>query len=546
MKKANLKSSSQIGRREMLAGMIGLPVFLSGCGSKQELPLPAGQFVGPSEKLGHRLRQKDRPVPADDAWRRARVVIAGGGIAGLSAAWRLWNAGIRDFVLLEVEPFPGGTSASGRSEANEFPWAAHYLPVPMKENRLLVSLLKDMNVVQGEDDEGEPIVAEELLCRDPQERLYYKGRWYEGIYLEAGASDDDRRQLHAFQAEMDRWAAWRDGRGRRAFAIPISSGSDDPEVTALDSLSMAEWMDRHEWNSPRLRWLVNYSCRDDYGTNIEQTSAWAGVFYFASRIRRPGAKSQPLITWPEGNGRFVDYLYRQVAGNVRLDWAVSEIIPQESETGANVDVVAMNGRGETIGYHADWVIYAVPRFLAPFLIRDYREKTPPHLADFEYAPWMVANLFLHDRPKGRGFPLSWDNVMYESPSLGYVVATHQKCLDYGSTVLTYYYPFTEGDPRTLRAELLAMEWSDCAEMILDDLSLAHPDIAALTDRLEVMRWGHAMIRPRTGFVWGQARRVAAEPFRNIHFANTDLSGLALLEEAFDHGLRAADEILLTR
>jgi hypothetical protein len=77
---------------------------------------------------------------------------------------------------------------------------------------------------------------------------------------------------------------------------------------------------------------------------------------------------------------------------------------------------------------------------------------------------------------------------------------------------------------------------------LSDLSRAHPDIRGLVERLDVMRWGHAMIRPRTGFMWGSARREAAKPFRGIHFAHSELSGVALFEEAFDNGLRAADEI----
>ncbi len=57
-----------------------------------------------------------------------------------------------------------------------------------------------------------------------------------------------------------------------------------------------------------------------------------------------------------------------------------------------------------------------------------------------------------------------------------------------------------------------------------------------------MRWGHAMIRPKPGFVWGDARRAAAEPFRGVHFAHSDLSGVALFEEAFHHGCRAAEEV----
>jgi hypothetical protein len=61
-----------------------------------------------------------------------------------------------------------------------------------------------------------------------------------------------------------------------------------------------------------------------------------------------------------------------------------------------------------------------------------------------------------------------------------------------------------------------------------------------------MRWGHAMIRPRPGFVWGGARRAAARPYRAVHFANSDLSGVGLFEEAFYHGVRAAEEVLAAR
>ena len=53
-------------------------------------------------------------------------------------------------------------------------------------------------MLEGRDARGQPVAAEEYLCRDPQERLFYKGRWYEGLYLHAGASADDREQLQAF------------------------------------------------------------------------------------------------------------------------------------------------------------------------------------------------------------------------------------------------------------------------------------------------------------------------------------------------------------
>jgi hypothetical protein len=36
------------------------------------------------------------------------------------------------------------------------------------------------------------------------------------------------------------------------------------------------------------------------------------------------------------------------------------------------------------------------------------------------------------------------------------------------------------------------------------------------------------------------------PWRGIHFAHSELSGMALFEEAFYHGVRAAEEVLAAR
>src|SRR5947209_1522442 len=130
-------------RREMLAAFLGLPAALAGCSpSHPAPPLPAGELVGASDRLGHRLREEGPPQPA--SWQHVGVVIVGGGVAGLSAAWRFLQAGFHDFLLLELEPAPGGTSRSGTSPLVPYPWGAHYIPVPMKENRLLITLLEEM------------------------------------------------------------------------------------------------------------------------------------------------------------------------------------------------------------------------------------------------------------------------------------------------------------------------------------------------------------------------------------------------------------------
>jgi len=509
----------ELSRRELLLAFLGFA-----CSPRSHRSLPPGEIVGASDSVGHRLRTPQHIVPSE--WTSHDVVIVGAGVAGLGAAWRFEHADFSDVVVLELEPVAGGTSRSGKA----FPWGAHYVPVPLREDRALTRVLSEMGILESTDP---PTAAEQFIVRDPEERVFYRGRWYEGLYLNAGASADDLRQLRELEAEIAKWVAFRDGRGRRAFAIPSALASDDAEVMALDRMSMGAWMDAHRWTSPRLRWLVDYACRDDYGARLSDTSAWAGVFYFASRVAVPGKESEPLITWPEGNGRLVAHLGR--SARVDTGWLVTSVTPTER----GVEVVAVSrDRRHARGIHASHVVFAAPQFIAARVIPDYRDTR-----DFVYGSWLVANLTLKDRPASAGFPLAWDNVLYESPSLGYVVATHQSGIDYGPTVLTYYYALCDHDPRVARERLLSLNRDQWAEVVLSDLERAHPEIRTLTQRLDVMRWGHAMIRPHPGFIASEARRRAQEPLRNIHFANADLSGVALFEEALYHGVRAAEEVL---
>jgi hypothetical protein len=525
-----------ITRRELLIALLGTKFASAACRSPIGTNFPEGEIVGQDVSLGHLLRESRAfDVPADN-WETRKVAIVGGGIAGLTAAWKLRKEGIDDFVLVELERQIGGTSQSGTGQPVSYPWGAHYLPVPFKENTELIGLLDEMSLIEARDEAGEVVVKGQYLCREPEERVFYKGRWYEGLYLNVGASEEDKRQLGIFQRQIDKWVAWRDASGRRAFAVPVASCSTDIEVTALDKISFADWLRQNGFTSERLLWYCDYACRDDYGLKLDQTSAWAGLFYFCSRVRRNSVESQPFITFPEGNGRFVDHLFGAVKDNVRRSQIVVSVVPTEK----GVDVICLDGN-DVRGLRCEKAIFASPIFTAPYLIRGF-DAFPAQA--FNHNAWFVANLHLKDRPKPRfakDFPLAWDNVLYESPSLGYVTATHQKGIDYGPTILTYYFPMChEPDGRTT---LFNYEWRQLADVCLTDLGRAHPDIYELTTRIDIMRWGHAMISPRPDLIWSGVRERAMKPYRNIHFAHTDLSGIALFEEAFYHGLRAAREVL---
>ena len=192
-----------------------------------------------------------------------------------------------------------------------------------------------------------------------------------------------------------------------------------------------------------------------------------------------------------------------------------------------------------VEYVAEWVIFAAPTFLARYVI----EGAPP-ARGFQYSPWLTANLTLDRPPQPEGQEAAWDNVIFESPALGYVDATHMSIASRQErNVWTYYWSLAEHTPEAGRRLLLDKDWRYFKDAILHDLSRAHPDIGNCVARVDVMRMGHAMVRPSPGFVLSEDRSRWRKPLGRIHFANSDLSGFSIFEEAQYRGVQAADRVI---
>lgn len=554
-------------RRELITLALGsAAATLSGCdrwNAAFSKPLPQfGDWLAPNFAVGHQLRDKTPTTASGNAtsFRDANgdqaplpdehvpVAIVGGGVAGLSAAWRLQNAGVQDFIVLELESVPGGTSRSGSRDGASFPWGAHYLPVPMPDNRPLIECLHFLGIVESFSDDG-VIVGEQHLCREPEERLWAGGRWQPGLWPSAIATQDDERQLREFQTAMMAFAGKRDDQGRRWFAIPIESSSPSESARSLDQMSMADWMVSQSLDSLPLRWLVDHSCRDDYGLSIDDTSAWAGIFYFAARTDPVTGDSQSVMTWPGGNGFLVDGLSRDLGPRLRCGQAVLDARHDAADAVSPVVLTVTDTRTrQTRTIAADRVIWAIPQYIARRLVPRRSEIQEPvnGPSPLDYGSWWVANVHLRDRPAETSGMMCWDNVIHASPSLGYVNAAHQTGRDHGPAVLTWYMAIPDRPAQSARQKLLGWNWADAAEVVCTDLEMAHPDIRPLIDRIDILRWGHAMIRPHVGSLFHPDRVLRAKPDGPHHFAGTDLSGIALFEEAFDHGIRAADEVIKAR
>jgi protoporphyrinogen oxidase len=524
-------------RRELLAALVGAPLGLQAC--KRASPGVKGALRGPRLELGHRLRD-GAALSLDQARAhptRVRVLVVGAGPSGLSAAWRLEQLGIRDYLVLDLERRPGGTSVFGEDGVVPHPWGAHYVPLPSPDNRALVKLLDEVGALEWLPD-GNFVGAERALVRAPEERVFADGEWQEGLVPASRMQPADKAEFERFEALVAGYAARRDARGRRAFALPLERSSDDPDLIELDRSSARQFLDGHGFRSPLLAWYVEYACRDDYGLSLERTSAWAMLFYFAARATS-AHPTAPFLTWPEGNGRLVSHLARLAGDRIKTGLLATDVVPGER----SVSVAAFDAERSTLlRFEAEHVILSIPKFVAAKIVRPYRDARPDFLREFRYAPWLVANVHLKGRPKSKGFPFAWDNVLLDSPSLGYVVATHQTLSDFGPTVWTYYRPYSELSPEEGRERLFSLDHAAATSAIVSDLARAHDRLEDFIERIDVYRWAHAMVAPVPGFIWGPARRRAKEPIGRVHFAHSDLSGLSLFEEAQYWGVRAAETV----
>jgi phytoene dehydrogenase-like protein len=530
------------GRRQFLeqAAGLGLSALLAGSAGlvacqPSSLKHIRGGMVGANHAVGHLLRSPEK-LPPPSQTLETDVLIVGGGVAGLSARRWLWQQGMREVLLVEMENRAGGNSVSGQNAVSAYPWGAHYLPIPDLRNRELLDFLTESQVITGFNPDGLLVYNDYYLCHDPEERLFINGHWQEGLVPEVGISDEDKQQIARFFKLVEDLKQAKGNDGRDAFAIPLDGSSADEKFRQWDAVSFETYLNEQQFTSPYLRWFLEYGCKDDYGTTLATTSAWAGLHYFAARKGvAANAEANAVLTWPEGNAFLVKQLEKQAQSPIQSNRLVFRI--EETDQGVRVlsyDVVQKT----TTAIQARKVLLATPQFITKNLIKN-------RVSDgFAYAPWLVANLTVSGLPQSRGMPLCWDNVIYGSPSVGYVTATHQHLKSSDQKVITVYWPLVEEPPDVARRKAYQTTHEEWVSLLVADLEKAHPGVTEYISAIDCWVWGHGMIAPTPGFIWGDSRQRAAEPINSkLYFAHSDLSGISIFEEAFYQGIRAAKEIL---
>jgi hypothetical protein len=504
-----------------------------------------GELIEETYGLAHRLRDGDLTIPslAPEGPLHDAIVL-GGGVSGLMAAWDLLRGGLSDVVLYEKEGYVGGNARKGHANGTDYTCATWSVVRP--KDPFLTRLFQDLGVITGFDADGTPRIDPALVGGGPDNNTLVDGVWYHDPYEggEAIAAAVARMPLSArekadeidFRQDLEAWAERKGSDGRPAFAMPVEEGSRDPEILALDRITMEEYGRRRGWG-PRAMTLVDDFSTSTIGGLASQVSAYGFLSFNA--LGQGGED----ITLPGGNAWLAERLADRL-GHDRIRTGLMAVRVENAGREARV-ILADPKTGRFTMRRARAVVVACQKHITGRMVPELAAAGRDAWLRYQYGALIMGAASVRRTPVLKGAPLAWFNTVIGRLSQGFLVG------DYNSegwrrgdarrpNVLCLWAPL-EG--RATRMDLLTRPWSFWADRLADDLEHMVPGILKDLTRLDVYSWGHHMVIPYPGFLTGTERADLARPLGRITFAHSDRHGMPSFELATRAGHDAAREAL---
>jgi oxygen-dependent protoporphyrinogen oxidase len=444
---------------------------------------------------------------------RAEVVVVGGGIAGLSAAWELRD---RDVVVLEAEPRIGGRLMSEPRPPYWLNFGGHVVGGPATATG---RLLQETNIQAAEL----PGVLGGLVLGG---RLLAGGR-VETYPLRARISMRDRLALVRAGGRL-RLAVSRYGRVSRPRAGESEADRRARVLAFRDDTTFAEFLGPV---SPVVDAVFRATIRRSSG-EPEDVSAGYGIGYFQ-------------LVWDRSKG-----LTRTiVGGSSRLPEAIAAALRGRVFTGCSVTAVARTAGGVAVGFVEDGgkerfidaraAVVATPAPVARAIIRDLPGQVERALEGITYGPYVVGAFLT-----GETSPMAYDDVYAAAtPGLSFNMLFNTANVlrgggarQPGGTLMVYA-------AADLARRLSELDDGEIERRFLEDIHAIFPPLRGRVLEGVIRRWDPGLPHPRPGRHLLQP--ALEQPLGAVHLAG-DYLGTTYIETAIETGVAAARRISSAR
>jgi Flavin containing amine oxidoreductase len=427
-------------------------------------------------EICHQLRdghQFDRP----DATREADIVILGGGVAGLSAAYFLRG---KDFLLLEKEDHFGGNAFQEEYDGQPFATGSAYA---------------------YKDDEGDQLAAEiglKLLpVNNPDPTIVNKtfvpDTWNAGI-----------DQLPYKKEVRESFRKFRDAMMKINLRERMTELDSEPftKYTAAYASEVQQWWDGY---GP-----------SNWGAVCEDTSGLIGVGAMQDLVTGGDAKR---VILPGGLGcithKLVEVLQPQYKDRLLGDATVVAVVQDKDA----VRVTYLHG-GKLTTVSAKVALMCTPKHITSRLVLNLPSDQKNAMRRTRYAPYPVVNVIFDKPVYNRGYDTwcpgnSFTDFIVADWTVRNTPGYKQK-----NNILSFYTPLRENQRSTLLDE------EDCkslAARVLADFQKLLPEFNVDPIEVRIYRRGHPMYMAAPG-QYTKNRLAAARPTDRIYFGNSDSGG----------------------
>lgn len=506
------------------------------------------------------------------------VVVIGGGLAGLSSALYLTDAG-KKVLLLEKESYLGGLSAGGmEGDGTEFGRGAAYWTDPYEEEEAILN-----RIGLGEFRKTNPIP-------EPIDSYYVRGQYFKGIWDEETLAKLPA-SFSVFKFELQRLID-----ENKIPNQPIEEAEKYGQSLDLDRINSRQWIESfpksleqfvNQQNAPdavKLKLgkeiferynnemashqlagptgmeavveLLNLYCRSALGGNTDDVSAVSLANFYESEIFT-------RYTSDEGNGIAPAKIVAELAKKPTLFKGLTQapVVKVRSLDGS-VEI-QYNLKGVSHLVRGQYAVFASQLMLAPRLIENFEKKAPEQaqlIQSLGYTHYMVHSVHVKGQPYRAAYD-TWVHANdYTDNDFSDVILgdwMNPKMLGYlgfrdfkadppiQDGVFSIYHPLPKklakldlSENESKRIALRATKrLADLFSKLPSDLWQGEFKVRYI----ETNRWPYSIHTTRPGFFTNMVR-VMRRPFGRVFFAHSNL-GTPAFEEALFRGHCAADNVL---
>jgi oxygen-dependent protoporphyrinogen oxidase len=464
----------------VVAGAVtaGCPVDLSLMSAQTAETRSGGANVdGEDNRICHQVRD-GRVFSRPPASARHDVVIVGGGVSGLTAAYRLQH---REVLLLEKEPQWGGNAYAMEYNGSTYGTGSAFLWSDSEAFRLAKEIGLDPLAVNSPD--GSIING-----------VFVPDTWGDGINklpyppITRDSFKKFKKEIMAIDVEK---------RGMELYNVPFSS------LMKLYAREIKQWWDTFGMSH--------------WGATSDETAAGLAITEFQEVVDQSRADNR--YTWPGGLGaitrKLAEILQPKYADRMQTGATTVAVVPDKEE----VQVTYVLG-GELKTVAAKAVIMATPKFITRRIVEGLPDKQSQAMQQIRYVPYCVVNLIFDKPVFNRGYDTWCPGNTFTDVVVADWVIRKKSGYKQKHNILSCYTPLKEQDRGNLLTEGGARK---IAANVLRDFQKLTPETNVDPVEVHIYRRGHPMYMSTPG-LFTQVQPLARSAMDRVFFANTDSQG----------------------